>query len=98
MGNTVADGSNGILRNTKITVPLKQLGTFCGLLEMYFINYKVELKLKWTEHCVLSAVSAVNADANSNKDRKLRCERHKIICPSNHIISKMQSKTIQTFS
>ena len=45
LGNTVADGSNGILRNTKITVPLKQLGTFCGLLEMYFINYKVELKI-----------------------------------------------------
>ena len=38
---------------------------------------KVELKLKWTKHCVLTAVGTDNNDANSNnttfifKDTKL---------------------------
>ena len=32
---------------------------------MPLINCKVELKLKWTKYCVLSAAGADNADANS---------------------------------
>ena len=45
---------------------------------MLFINCKVELKLKWTNHCVFCALGADNADTNSNniiftiKDTKLR--------------------------
>ena len=31
---------------------------------MPLINCKVELKLKWTKYCVLSAVGAGNTDAN----------------------------------
>ena len=44
---------------------------------MPLINCKVELKLKWTKYCVLSAVGAGNTDANPNniifaiKDAKL---------------------------
>ena len=43
---------------------------------MPLINCKVELKLKWTIYCALSAAGADNADANSNiiftiKDTKL---------------------------
>ena len=30
------------------------------------INCKVELKLKWSNHCVFSAASVDNDDANSN--------------------------------
>ena len=33
---------------------------------MPLINCKVELKLKWTKHCVLSSGRANNADANYN--------------------------------
>ena len=33
---------------------------------MSLINCKVELKLKWTKYCVLTAVGADNADTNSN--------------------------------
>ena len=44
---------------------------------MPLINFKVELRLKWTKYCVLVAVGVDNADANSNniiftiKDKKL---------------------------
>ena len=33
---------------------------------MPLINCKVKLKLTWTNHCVLSTLSADNADANFN--------------------------------
>ena len=44
---------------------------------MPLINYKVELKLKWTKNCVLSAAGNDNTNANPNniiftiKDTKL---------------------------
>ena len=44
---------------------------------MPLINFKVELRLKWTKYCVLVAAGVDNADANSNniiftlKDKKL---------------------------
>ena len=44
---------------------------------MPLINFKVELRLKWTKCCVLVAAGVDNADANSNniiftiKDKKL---------------------------
>ena len=33
---------------------------------MSLINYKVELKLKWIQHCVVSAVGNDNTDDNPN--------------------------------
>ena len=33
---------------------------------MPLINCKVELKLKWTKYCVLSAAGAVNVNGNVN--------------------------------
>ena len=32
---------------------------------MPLINFKVELKLKWTKYCVFTAAGADNVDANS---------------------------------
>ena len=55
MGNTEADGANGILRNTALAVPLKYLNNLWRTLEMLLINCKVELKLRGTDHWVLSA-------------------------------------------
>ena len=46
-------------------------------LEMPLINFKFELKLKWTKYCFLASNSTENGDANSNnviftiKDTKL---------------------------
>ena len=60
LGNTVAQPNphqtNGVLKNATIAVPLKYLSNFWRSLEMPLINCKVELKLKWTKYCVLSAV------------------------------------------
>ena len=57
--NTVAqpnaNHANGILINATIAVPLKYLSNFWRPLEMPLINCQVELKLKWTKHCVFSA-------------------------------------------
>ena len=66
LGNTVADGANGILRNATTAVPLKHLSNFWRSLEMLLINCKIELNLKWTKYCVLSAAGADNNDANFN--------------------------------
>ena len=33
---------------------------------MPLINFKVELRLKWTSHCIFFAVGADNIDSNSS--------------------------------
>ena len=52
IGNTVAEGANGILKNETIAVPLKYLSNFWRSLEVPLINCKVELKLKLTKYCI----------------------------------------------
>ena len=47
-------------------MPLKYLSNFWGSIEMPLINCKIELKLKWTKHCVLSSGGADNVNSNSN--------------------------------
>ena len=75
--NTEADGANGVLRNTTIVAALKYLSNGWRSLKMSLINFKVELKLKWINHYVLSANGDDNDDANYNniiftiKDTKL---------------------------
>ena len=49
-----------------MAVLLKYLGNFCVSLEVQLINCKVELKLKWTKHCALTAVG--NDNTNDNPD------------------------------
>ena len=47
-------------------MPLKCLSNFWKSLEMPLINFKAELKLKWTKYCVLTAAGADSVDANPN--------------------------------
>ena len=68
LGNTDADVANRILRNAAIAVPLNYLSNFWRSLEIPLINCKVELKLKWTKYCVLSAVGAENVNDNVNNN------------------------------
>ena len=64
--NTVEDEANGILKNETIAVLLKYLNNFWRLLEMILNNCKVELKLKLTKYCVLSAAGNENVNNNNN--------------------------------
>ena len=70
LGNTAAQPSpntaNRILKNAKIVVPLKYLSNFWRSLDMLLINCKVELKLRWSKHCVLSEGSTDNVNGNNN--------------------------------
>ena len=66
LGDTEADGSNRIFENAKIAVPLKYLSNFQRSLEVALINCNVESKLKWINHCALSANGKDNDHANSN--------------------------------
>ena len=69
LGNTKAQAdnpANEILKSAKITVPLKHLSNFWRSLETPLINWKVELKLKWTKHCVLSVPCTDNANCNND--------------------------------
>ena len=65
MGQTEADGATGIFRN-RIAMPLKYLSNFWESLEMALINCKVQLKLKWKNHCGLSANVNGDDDGCSN--------------------------------
>ena len=47
-------------------MPLKYLSISWTSLEIPLINCKVESKLKWTKHCVLSVLRNENSNANSN--------------------------------
>ena len=79
LGNTKADVTNGILKNTTIAFPcaIKYLSNFWRSTEVPLINCKIELKLKLANNCVLSANNDDNDDGNSNnviftmKDTKL---------------------------
>lgn len=64
--DTEADGSNRIFENAKIAVTLKYLSNLWKSLEVALINCNVESKLKWTNHCALSANGKDNDHANSN--------------------------------
>ena len=65
LGNTVADEANAILKTTTIAVPLKYLSKFWMSFEIKTeFESKVELKLKRTNHWILSAAVADNGDAN----------------------------------
>ena len=72
-----AAAANATLENVTIAVPLKYLSNFRRSSEMPLINSKVELKLTWTKHCVLTASDYNDHDDNSNviiftiKDTKL---------------------------
>ena len=46
LGNTEADGANGILKNITIAVSSKYLSNFWKPLDMALINCKIKLKLK----------------------------------------------------
>ena len=64
LGSTVSqpnsNQANGIFRNVTIAVPLKYLSNFWRSLEMPLINCKVDLKLKWTNYCILSTAGHDN--------------------------------------
>ena len=97
--NTEADNTNGILKNPTIAVPLKYLSHFWRSLEMSLINCRVELKVKWTKHCVLSAAGADNfnnRDSNNIiftiKDTKLSVPVVTLSARDNQKLSKLLSK------
>ena len=70
LGNRVTQDApnqaNGILKNKTIPVALKYLSNFCRTLEMLLTNCKIELKLKWTTYCILSANGNDNVNDNDN--------------------------------
>ena len=72
LGNTAAqpapNAANEILKNATISAPLKHLSNFWRSLEKSLINCKVELKPRWTNHCVLSVAGTNNANGNNDDD------------------------------
>ena len=61
---------------------------------MPLINCKVELKYRWTNHCVLSVAGTDSANGNNADSNIFFCyKRYKIICS---FTSERQSKTIKT--
>ena len=98
LGNT----ANGILTNATIAVPLKYLSNFWRSLEMPLINCKVELKLRWTKHCVLSVAGTDNANGNDSdnitftiKDTKLYVPVVTLSARDNKKLSKLLSKRFE---
>ena len=93
--NTVEDEANGILKNETIAVLLKYLNNFWRLLEMILNNCKVELKLKWTKYCVLSAAGNENVNNNNNANDIIFTIKGTKLCLYSSFISKRQTKIIK---
>ena len=80
-----------------ITVSLKYLRNLRRSFKMPLINCKVELKLEWTNYCVLSVAGAANINAICNnitftiKDTKLYLRRN-IVTKNNPNLSKFLSE------
>ena len=105
MGNTVAqpapNQANNVIKSATIAIPLKYLSNSCRSLELPLTKCKVELKLRWTKHFVLSAPGAANADsddgANSNnivftiKETKLYAPVVTLPAKDNQKLSKLLS-------
>ena len=109
MGNTVAQPApnqvNGILKNAATAVLLKDLSNFWKSLEMALINCKVELKLRWTKHCVLSVLGNENDNANADanniiltiQDTKLYVPTVTLSSKGNQKLSEFLSKAFERF-
>ena len=93
--NSETDGANGI------TLSLEHLSNFWGSVEMPLITWKVELKPKWTKHCVLSAAGVDNTAANLDniiftvKDTKLYVPVATWLARDNEKLSKLLSKRFE---
>ena len=65
------------------------------------INCKVELQIKWTNHCILSGNGNDNDDVNSNdiiftiKDTKLNIHVVTLTAKGNQKLSKLLSKGLE---
>ena len=57
----VTQPANRTLKNVTALVPLKYLSNFWKSFKIPLINSKVELKLKWTKHCVSTTPILVKA-------------------------------------
>ena len=90
--------ANGILENATIAVSLKYLSNFWRLLQMSLINSKVELKLQWKKHCLLSTSGIENTNADPNnfistiKSTKLYIPVVTLSAKDNQKISKLPTK------
>ena len=82
LGNTEAqpalNNANGILKSMSIALP--------------FINCKVELELKWTKYCVLSASGNDNANDNAN-NIIFYYQRHKLYVPVVTLLARGNKKS-----
>ena len=96
-----AGAANRILENAVIAMPLKYLNYFLRSLEMSLINCKVELKFRWTKHCLLAtgAVDDTNADPNNIifaiKDTKLNVPTVTLSAKDNQKLPKPLSKAFE---
>ena len=85
-------------------MPLEYLGNFWRSFEMPLINCKVELKLKWTKYCVLSAAGNDDTNANPNniiftiKGTKLYVPLVILSARDNQRLSKLLSKGFEEIS
>ena len=104
LGNTIAQTNpnhdNGGLKNATLAVSLKYLSNFWRSLETPLINCKVELKLKWTKYCVLSAAGNENDNDRDDKiiftikDTKLHVSVATLSARNKQRLSKILSKGI----
>ena len=74
---------------------LKYLSNFWRSLEIPFINCKVELKLRWKKHRVLSVLGADNDNDGADSDNIICTVKDtKLYAPAFTLSVKKQSKTI----
>ena len=100
LGNTEAqadNGANGIRKYATIAVLLEYLRNFWRSLEMPSINCKIEWKIRWPKHCVLS-VAGTDGNHDDNdiifpiEGTKLYVPVVTLLATKNQKLSKLLSK------
>ena len=84
--------ANGILKKKTIAVPLKYFSNFWRSVEIPLINCKVELKIKWTKYCLLSAAGNDNVNNNDSDNIFFPIKGTKLYVPAVTLSAKDKQK------
>ena len=79
---TDADGNDRLLKNTKIAVPLKYLGSFFRSLRMPLVKCKIFIELNWNNKCVMyGADTYAGGDNVNNRETTFQITNTKLYVP-----------------
>ena len=88
----VRNAAIGILKSARVVVALKYLRNFCRSLEILLINCKVELKIRWRRHSVLSVTDTDNSNGKNDNSITFTVKDTKLYVPVEFLLGRDNQK------